>query len=345
MDGRDNDSIDLSGSSVKQSQLQLGIDFAPQALVDHGYRDAHLWPLVSPDVERPQTAYRVHASGAWGHPYVELRSGNSFPIMAFDVDGKDAVDRLREAIHGADLPAPSFVTWRRSSGNAHAVYCLERPVHRQDRARRAPLEYLARISEFYHQALRADPGFRGVLCLNPVWDGGEFVPQWLRHVPFPLDELAEPIPARWRRPRVAQTGVGRNNDLFGWSIKEAHRPRWGRLIGAAAVKDVPAWEGHVQMQNANVYGDARLPRSEVRSIARSAAGYSLRQFSEEAYQKRQSFRGVLSGEARRLANEERDELIRELRSAGCTQAMIAADVGLSQGQVSRILKVCMNHNR
>ena len=68
-----------------------------------------------------------------------------------------------------------------------------------------------------------------------------------------------------------------------WAVKEAHRPSWGRIIAAAAVKDVPAWHEHVQAFHVATYGDNRLPVQEVRGIARSAAGYSLRQYSERTF--------------------------------------------------------------
>ena len=317
--------------------MQPGLWDAPAVVRAHGLRDAHVYPLVSPDVGQVRRSYRVPAARAWGFPRLELRSGNCWPVLSFDVDGGAAVDRLAAAILGADLREPSFVTFRVASGNAHAHYALASPVHRTDRARLAPLAYFSRIGEYYHAALLADPAYRGVLTLNPVWDGGEYRTVWLHKRPYTLDELAEVIPRGWRRPRVAQTGAGRNVDTFRWAVKEAHRPRWGRTIAAACVRDVPEWVEHVDRHQALEYGPYRLPASEVRTIARSAAGYSLRQYSDRRFQAIQTYRGRRSGKARREAAADRDRRIIDLRAEGWTQARIAADVGLTQARVAQVL--------
>ena len=136
-------------------QYVLPIDLAPQELVDHGYRDAHSFPLVSPDVGRVQHSFRVHPSVAWKVARLELRTGNSFPVVLMDYDGTESVHRLMGAFSGADLRQPNVITMRKASGNFHAAWMLAAPVHRGDTARQAPLQYLARISEFYQHRLRA----------------------------------------------------------------------------------------------------------------------------------------------------------------------------------------------
>ena len=71
---------------------QLALDFAPAQVRSHGLRDAHTYPQVA----RGQGAsFRVPASQAWGYPSLELRAGNSWPLMGFDCDvplfsGRDA---------------------------------------------------------------------------------------------------------------------------------------------------------------------------------------------------------------------------------------------------------------
>ena len=57
---------------------QLALDFAPAQVRSHGLRDAHTYPQVA----RSQGAsFRVPASQAWGYPSLELRAGNSWPLM------------------------------------------------------------------------------------------------------------------------------------------------------------------------------------------------------------------------------------------------------------------------
>ena len=58
---------------------QLALDFAPAQVRSHGLRDAHTYPQVA----RGQGAsFRVPASQAWGYPSLELRAGNSWPLMS-----------------------------------------------------------------------------------------------------------------------------------------------------------------------------------------------------------------------------------------------------------------------
>ena len=319
-------------------QYVLPIDLAPQELVDHGYRDAHSFPLVSPDVDRVQQSFHVHPSVAWKFPRLELRTGNSFPVMLMDCDGMESVERLMGAVLGEDLRQPNVITMRKASGNFHAAWMLAAPVHWGDTARQAPLQYLAHISEFYQHRLRADPGFTGVLTLNPIWAGPEFKTHWLRRAPYELAELAEAIPPGWCRPRVATSAVGRNVDLFQWAVEEAHRPRSARLIRAAAVKEVPEWIAIVSTHNDATWGENALPYNEMRHIARHAAGYSLRQYSEERFSEIQQNRGQRSGKNRRKANRERDRAILADREAGLSLRAIASRHGVVHGTVQNVLR-------
>ena len=97
-------------------QYVLPIDLAPQELVDHGYRDAH-W-LVSPDVGRARQSFRVHPSVAWKFARLELRTGNSFPVVLMDYDGPESVHRLMGAVLGADLRQPNVITSSTSGKSA-----------------------------------------------------------------------------------------------------------------------------------------------------------------------------------------------------------------------------------
>ena len=327
-----------AGPSGPVSQLCLPIEAAPAALRDHGYRDAHSWPLVSPDVDKVRCSFRVAPSVAWDYPRLELRAENTYPVLSFDCDGPESVDRLMAAVVGADLREPNVVTQRRASGNCHAQYMLGTPVHRGDKARLAPLQRLARISEFYQESLLADSAYNGVLALNPVWSGGEFVTFWLRRAPYEMDELAEVIPNGWRRPTIARSGISKNVDLFKWAVQEAHRPRSARLIAAAAVKDVPEWVAIVNSRNIATWGTDALPYNEVRGVAKSAAGYSLRQWSEQTFSAIQRRRQAKWVRRKRERNRERDELIRVMARQGWSQQAIATAVGVNQSTVSRVLQ-------
>ena len=191
-----------------QRQLELALDYAPQDLRDHGLRDAHTFPLVSPDVGKVRHSFRQPASVAWGFPRVEMRAGNSHPAITLDCDGAESVGKLAEFILDEDLPTPNVIVRRVASGNCHAHYMLAAPVHRGDGARLKPLQSLARVSEYLSTTLRADRGYNGVLTLNPAWPGPEYETSYLRAWPWELRELGEIIPDGWRCPPVPATAIG-----------------------------------------------------------------------------------------------------------------------------------------
>ena len=181
---------------------QLALDFAPAQVRAHGLRDAHTYPLVA---RGKGESFRVPASQAWGYPSLELRAGNSWPLMGFDCDVPETVLDALYANHlgrprpdSPRLPQPTTIVQRRSNSHSHVSYFLAKPVHRGAAAREAPLRLFARISEFYRQALGGDPGYNGVLTHNPMHSGapgrGVSNPLGLQSVRTPLSELAEAYP-------------------------------------------------------------------------------------------------------------------------------------------------------
>ena len=321
---------------------QLALDFAPAQVRSHGLRDAHTHPQVA---RRKGESFRVPASQAWVFAYLELRAGNSWPLMGFDCDVPSAVvDALYWNHHGGDgpaLPRPNMVVERRSNSHSHVSYFLAKPVHRGANAREAPLRLLARISEFYRHALGADPGYNGVLTHNPMRSAhrhGEFLTHWGCNRSYSLSELAEPIQGagacRSSRPRK-RAGIA---PLFVALMKWAGSPaNIGREVLAVA-------------RATNDGLDVPLGDSEVAGLAKSVEGYrrswiAKGRFYTEA--EREAWGRVLgvrggpaSGASRRKGTAGRDQLMLGGGSMGkrLTQAQIAALHGVSQPTVSYVMR-------
>ena len=324
-------------------QLDLALDYAPAELRQHGYRDAHAFPLVSPDIDKVRSSWRVPAQQAWGFPRLELRAANSWPCITLDCDGRESVGRLSEYILDENLPTPNVIVQRVASGNVHAHFMLTTPVHRGDDARVKPLQALARVAEYLSVALHADRGYNGVLTLNPAWDGPEFKTSYLRAWPWELRELGEIVPSRWRIPPVPETAIGRNVSLFRWAVKEAHRPRVAEVLRVYGRNDCPIWEGIVAAKNAAEFGSVALPAAEVRSIARSSARYSLRQYDREKFREIQTARARKPRQKARTVDRER---VAELLASGHSQRKVAALIGCDHRTVDRIVGGWgANHNR
>ena len=317
---------------------QLGLDFAPAQVRSHGLRDAHTYPQVA---RRKGESFRVPASQAWGYPSLELRAGNSWPLMGFDCDVPEKVLEALVSNHwGARsdscpaLPEPNMIVQRRSNSHSHVSYFLAKPVHRGPTAREAPLRLFARISEFYRQALGADPGYNGVLTHNPMRSAhrhGEFLTHWGCNRPYSLSELAEPIPRGWRLPVKPTTEAGRNCALFVALMKWAGSPaNIGREVVAVA-------------RATNDGLDVPLGDSEVAGLAKSVERYRRswiakgRFYTEAERQAWASAMGLQSAVARRAAKASRDQCIIVARAEGMTMRELGRVFKLSHVTVWKVL--------
>jgi len=280
---------------------------------DHGLRDAHSRPLVSPGKRggRFGVSFRVAPWAAWQYfPSLELRAENSYPALILDFDGRGSWDRVKEAVRLSKVGALNWAVENRRTGGVHGVWTLAKPVHRAEMALEAPLKLFTRISEYYAARLGADAGYTGVLTHNPMGDAqlAGFVTHWLRRQPYRLGELAEFIPFRWRRPKPSRTAVGRNCDVF------CHCMRWA---GSASNLGVPVfYEAH----RINDSFLTPLDPPEVAGIARSVERYRRKWIKQGRFwgpgnctfdhsSEAQAKRGKKSGLARRKRNEGRDQVI------------------------------------
>ena len=322
-------------ASVKQRWLP--IDSAPLKVREHGLRDAHSHPLVSPGKIDGHFAasFRVEPWAAWSYfPSLELRAENSYPALILDFDGRGSFDRVMEAVRLAKVGALNWAVENRRTGGVHGVWTLAKPVHRAEMALEAPLKLFTRISEYYAARLDADAGYTGVLTHNPMEDAqlAGFVTHWLRRPPYGLGELAEFIPFRWRRPKPSRTAVGRNCDVF------CHCMRWA---GSPANLASPVFP---EARRVNDGYDVPLDAPEVAGIARSVERYRRRWIKQgRFYSKVERMawgreRGIKSGEARRKRTAERDRAIVQLALAGTTQRAIARVTGVDEKMVRHILR-------
>ena len=241
----------------------LPIHHAPPILRRHGYAAAHSWPLVSHGKDLAGEfvgSFRVAADRAWVFPSLELRTPISYPLLIFDIDDKNSSRTISDLYMFDELPAPNWVVTRTGNGHSHAVYCLSTPVIRGANARIAPLKVLARISEYYAAKLDADARCTGVLSHNPMAraHGPEFETWWGHVGGYSLADLGECIPTGWRRPKMSQTAVGRNVDVFTSLCK------WAGSPVNADVPVLPMAKLYCKTAHANP-----LPDSEVRSASPS----------------------------------------------------------------------------
>lgn len=318
--------------AAAQQHPELALEYAPRKLRAHGYSDAHSRPLVSPDRGKVSRSWRVPPDQAWNYPRVELRAANSWPGVMLDCDGPASIECLIAATSAGELPQPNTIVQRKASGNCHVSWFLGSPVHRGEGAGWKPQYALARVAEFYRQRVEADPGYGGVLSLNPMHSGhrGAFRTWWGRRDPYSLDELAEVIPFGWRVPTLKRTGIGRNVDLFRAAMRESGKPRnWRKDVTALVVA-------------LNEVLEAPLDHAEVVGIARSVNRYQRENLATGQTQSKfafiQSCRGKRSGKARRERVAERDASIVQAVAGGASMRKVAGMYGLTVGAVHYVVR-------
>ena len=169
-------------------------------------------------------SFRVSPPVAWTYPSIELRTGNSWPCLIFDLDGSRAHAEAVSRMRSKDLPTANWVV-QKSGGGSHAVYTLVSAVHRGAAARGRPLRLFARVSEWLTLELGADAGYAGVLTHNPVYQGplSDLGTWWANPRPYDLATLAESIPPDFKLPTAPSSYVGRNCALFSACMEWAGR--------------------------------------------------------------------------------------------------------------------------
>ena len=325
--------------ATRAYQRWLPIEYAPEQVREHGLRDAHVRPLVSMG-RCPgglwMPAFRVAPEQAWGFPEIEIRAHNTFPAMIHDLDGLGSVGRYGEVVAQYMAAPANWLVENARTGGCHAVWTLERPVHRGAQARQKPLLLYGRISEYYRSAFEADGGYRAVLTHNPVeWSTGPgYKTHWIKRRPYRLEELADFIPFRWRQPRPAETAAGRNCDLFRHCMKWAGSP--SNLRTAVSVEAL------------RVNGDLTSPLDvpEVLGLARSVERYRRDwihrgQFGPLGDSERREWgrrMGRRSGQARLRKTALRDRGIVDAVFGGLTLRQAAVQCGVSHQTVARVIK-------
>ena len=278
------------------AQLELAIKFAPPIVREHGLQEAHSFPLVSRGKGHAVT--RKPARMAWRrYQEIELRTPNSYPALILDVD-TSVMECLDVAMGSSKVRVPNWIAFNPATGHGHVVYTLARPVLYGDGMRLAPMQFHARIAEYYRGIYNADRGYAGVLTHNPTHD--KWNTEWLRETPWTLPELAEPIPKRWRIPAKPTTPEGRNATLFraamGWFGKPSN---WE---ASTDLGDVLAWveDACSEWHGADPIG---WHANECLWIAKSVTRYCRLQLAsgqtQQGFAFIQSSRGKRSGEARR----------------------------------------------
>ena len=132
--------------TTEQLTLPFPIQAAPLIVRAHGLQDTHSFPLVA---RAKGESFRVSPLQAWHFLLLEIRAGNSYPLLTLDCDGPASVQAFWLTQLNSELPEPNWVVQNPATGNLQPSWCLADPVHRGETARAAPLHLFARACEFF----------------------------------------------------------------------------------------------------------------------------------------------------------------------------------------------------
>ena len=300
----------------------------PLPLFKHGLQAAHQFPLVAAADKVIQG--RRPAPEAWSiWPYIESNPSHAYSAMLFDIDDPDRWE------YEVDGPVPNWQVRKDSQPTTyHVAFTLEHPVARHDASRLEPLRFYRDVYDGLAVTIGADYRYSGLMTKNALQPPPGCSTQWLRSEPYTLAELREWLPAKIPKP-AQTTGVGRNEDLFRHCIKLAHQPRWARVIMAQGYNGL--WLEHVRLLNIQSFAENPLPDSECRSIAKSCAGYSLRQYNEGTFSQIQTAR-INRRWHRGEPNYDyhsRAETAAMMAESGFTKREIARAFGVSEKTIQR----------
>lgn len=329
-------------SSAISEQNRTRPFFVPPALAELGLNSVHPFPLVMDADKNP--VGRRPAPIAWSDYFrLEINPPNAYCVIPLDIDD---VHHLPERGWRYGKPAipPTWIVQSLDTGKMHIGYILETPVHRNPDSLAGPLLKLADVADRLTHVLGGDPGYGGLITRNPITPGPNTHVYWQSYMPYSLGQLDKHLPKYRRKRGERLTGIGRNVDLFRAMVKVAHEPRWHRLIEAEGWNG--AWLAHVRSENEVMWFPDVLPDVECRSIAKSCAGYSLRQFSDARFSdSRRRRTGKQWHDDYDYDFDTRNAAILSLDGLGFRQREIGEAMGIGQQRVSKILQQLTRNGR
>lgn len=241
------------------------------------------------------------------------------------------------------IATPNFSVMNRANGHAHLFYGLEIPVFLQTEAKRNPIRYVSSIDVAMTEKLDADANYSKLICKNPF---NEFWQTYFwRDESYGLSEIADWLDLSYwadKRRKLPEIGLGRNCNLFDltrfWAYREIRKPPENYLF-----REMYSQRDFVNRcisfaVNHNSF-EVKLPVKECETIGTSVGKWVYRNMSPKGFQEWGDKRRQRSIDVRHGRSMERAAEAQELASRGYNQSEIAKELGLSQSQVSRLLKL------
>jgi len=223
---------------------------------------------------------------ALSHRHIQFNQPTATRWLIFDIDRSDA----RFAAEDAYLPPPSVFVGNPTNGHGHLAYLLQTPVLKHSASRIAPLRLAAAVERGLRRRLGADRHYAGLIAKNPLHP--DWCVEWLVADPYDLQTLESWLFERDMRfePRTkAEVGLGRNCDLF----ERLREIAYGEVRHFKKCSNGAGFARRIEDLAFRLNDEfvAPLGVSEVRSVARSVARWTWKNFSLDAFSRLQAQRG------------------------------------------------------
>jgi hypothetical protein len=320
------------------------VEFDCEELLDYFYDSLPPRPWCADDYT--QGSQFIDKEKAVKMRHIQVNGPGLVRWLVLDVDNPHAFF----AWDDANLPRPHIIVVNPANGHAHWLYRLEMPVCITDKGWIKPQKYLDAVREGFHRAnVGVDPCYSGPLCKNPL--SCHWKTYWHPTKPYDLDFLADhlDLPPRGqssgKRRAVVEDLKGlvkpgtRNVTLFNLLRQQIYSHRFSEEWASGS-----RWDAHVLelAEQINASFDPPLPFGEVKSTAKSVAGWTWRRYrghggeppDSESQRKAQQCQAKARSNATDVKIKEAVINLQERRER-VTIVAIASLTGLSRDTVSR----------
>jgi hypothetical protein len=241
--------------------------------------------------------------------YVQQNTPWDLKWLVYDVDRPTA----HFDWYDLDAPAPNLTVTNLDNGHAHLIYGLQVPVYKQPEARIKPLHFAASIDVALCDLLRADPGYAGLICKNPLsqnWHTLELCPYL-----YDLNWLAEYVdlkPFSDRRKHLPAVGLGRNCTLFDVTRRWAYPKRRKEYF---LNEEFFVYEVTAYAAERNSEFSVPLPWTEVKATGKSIGRWTWENMTPEGFNKWGDNRRKKSIIVRQTKSQDRADEIKAYKKA------------------------------
>jgi hypothetical protein len=232
--------------------------------------------------------------------YIQPNGPTHLYWMIFDVDTEHAALDW----NFLNAPPPTLVIKNPINGHAHLLYGLKTAIRTAPDGSSDALRYAAAVEYALRDKLKADPGYAGFICKNPLHT--YWITQGWESRLYELSDLESWVDLKpySGKDQLPAYGLGRNCTLFEelseWSYRAIRQgwPDYDRWFVACLAK--------AEGLNIQLFANAeagKLKLSEVRATAKSVAKWTHKHFSPEGFSQWQATQGrkggIQSGKVRR----------------------------------------------